>query len=975
MSYKKLQFLLGILIFTASSVLAGNIKGKIYESGTNEGLPSATIVIEGTNQGYISDVRGEFTITNIAAGEHRLIFSYIGFEQKVVTVNVLEEGVTTIEVNLVPLSILGEEVVVTAQAAGQQAAINQQVNSNSITNVVSAQRIQEIPETSAAEAVGRLPGVSLSGGSIVVRGLSPHYNKIQIDGIDMASTSLNDRSSSLGMISQYMLEGIEMTKSAMADQDADVLGARVNLIIKEAPKKPTLEVVFQSGYNTLSKSLKNQKLSVAGSRRFLSDKLGIFGQINYENSTWATNALNASYERQTQGMELYDMSLKDVEGRLKGRRGASLVMDYKTGLTKLKMSNFYSTSETETTSRGIGYSIDRNNETRSVELDNSKLMVMTNSLRVEQVLGKYEIDAGISHSYSKNETPGRIVFNATDDGAIPDTLRWNKHPLDIPQYSNFNINEAFMQNASYNYLLSTERKYAVDLNFKTKFELGSWGNLEIKTGAKYKYLSKERDDEYYGASMQNASFQRTRDVANQYIDWFPQASEAGSTEGGLIGLRHFTDPDYYKSDFLLSDVVMDQMIDVDKVREFHEFMLENPMGFESGEGKPYNKNWGQSFNNDYYGNENFIAAYLMPTLVAGRNNNLTLIPGIRYEKNETSYTGYRIPYVSSDGQFGQHPEFADLNVTRTRKNEYFLPMLHLIYRPTKWLKLNSSYTHTLSRPKYRDIVPSWNVGQSVIQWNNPYLTPSLSKNIDLQFMLHGSKLGLLSVGAFKKNIESLTFTHGETTIIREDLDSNLYDGLQYNNEYLLMDAAGFGINYEMNNPEETYVSGLEFEYQSNFYFLPGILKGLVFNANYTLFDSEAKYPMVIRELDMQTFKYTYRDSAYTDRLIDQATNILNIMIGFDYKGFSIRGSMKYTDDIFSYNDEAYDYRRSTSARVNYDVSIKQSWKDKGLAVFCNITNIGRSKFEVINYGTGYPTNLSYGGLGIQLGLRYKLMNE
>ena len=40
------------------------------------------------------------------------------------------------------------------QAMGQNAAINQQLASNSITNVVSAARIQELPDANAAESVG-----------------------------------------------------------------------------------------------------------------------------------------------------------------------------------------------------------------------------------------------------------------------------------------------------------------------------------------------------------------------------------------------------------------------------------------------------------------------------------------------------------------------------------------------------------------------------------------------------------------------------------------------------------------------------------------------------------------------------------------------------------------------------------------------------------------------------------------------------
>ena len=73
-----------------------------------------------------------------------------------------------------------ETVIVSAQAAGQVAAINQQLSSNTIVNVISEEKIQELPDANAAEAIGRLPGVSIqrSGGEankITLRGLSDKY--------------------------------------------------------------------------------------------------------------------------------------------------------------------------------------------------------------------------------------------------------------------------------------------------------------------------------------------------------------------------------------------------------------------------------------------------------------------------------------------------------------------------------------------------------------------------------------------------------------------------------------------------------------------------------------------------------------------------------------------------------------------------------------------------------------------------------
>ena len=84
----------------------------------------------------------------------------------------------------------GEQITVTAQAEGQMAAINQQLSARTITNVVSSARIQELPDANAAESVGKLPGVAIlrsggEGNKVIIRGLSPQYNNIKINGVKM----------------------------------------------------------------------------------------------------------------------------------------------------------------------------------------------------------------------------------------------------------------------------------------------------------------------------------------------------------------------------------------------------------------------------------------------------------------------------------------------------------------------------------------------------------------------------------------------------------------------------------------------------------------------------------------------------------------------------------------------------------------------------------------------------------------------
>lgn len=145
---------------------AGRVTGLVRDKATGEELIGATVQVKGTAIGIATDVDGRFSLPSVPSGAQTLVVSYIGYRQQEVAVNVVDGGTVQVTVDLEPSSLQGDEVTVTAQVEGQVAAINQQIASNTISNVVSAARIQELPDVNAAESIGRVPGVSIqrSGG-------------------------------------------------------------------------------------------------------------------------------------------------------------------------------------------------------------------------------------------------------------------------------------------------------------------------------------------------------------------------------------------------------------------------------------------------------------------------------------------------------------------------------------------------------------------------------------------------------------------------------------------------------------------------------------------------------------------------------------------------------------------------------------------------------------------------------------------
>ncbi len=293
-----------LLIFNggvnAQSSKSGVVSGKVVDQSTSEELIGATVLLKGTNNGTVTDLNGNFRLTNLPNGLVDLEVRYIGYETATEQVDLSAGNISDLIVKLNLVGVIGEDIIITAQAEGQIAAINKQLASNTIENVVSAKKIQEVPDANAAESLGRLPGVSIlrsggEGSKVVIRGLAPKFNKVQVEGVKMAATGSDDRSSDLSMISPYMLEAIEVSKAAMADKEADALGGNINFVMREAPEGKKLDVLLQTGFNQLNSDFNNQKFVLGGSNRFFNDKLGVFAQIDLERRARSSDDLTVDY--------------------------------------------------------------------------------------------------------------------------------------------------------------------------------------------------------------------------------------------------------------------------------------------------------------------------------------------------------------------------------------------------------------------------------------------------------------------------------------------------------------------------------------------------------------------------------------------------------------------------------------------------------------------------------------------------------
>lgn len=183
--------LLFLMIGSLSSQNTGGISGTIFEKTTQQALPGANILLQGTNIGASSDADGKFRILNIPVKTYNLVITALGYKTVTlynVVVNSGNEKVYTVELDE-QAEVLGEVVVdgnkVTARAANLETPLSVQK--------LTGEEIQSNPGGSfdISKVIQTLPGVGggQGGGTfrndIIIRGGASNENVYYLDGIEV----------------------------------------------------------------------------------------------------------------------------------------------------------------------------------------------------------------------------------------------------------------------------------------------------------------------------------------------------------------------------------------------------------------------------------------------------------------------------------------------------------------------------------------------------------------------------------------------------------------------------------------------------------------------------------------------------------------------------------------------------------------------------------------------------------------------
>src|SRR5215469_16414957 len=195
------------------SAQTGSIAGTVKDSA-GAVLPGASVKLDSVTSSFISDSQGQFTITGVRSGEHTLVVNYVGFSATTANVNVSSGQVAHVNI-LMNVAKQTETVIVTAgRAHGEAEAINETQAADTILNVLPADVITSLPNANIADAVGRLPGVTLErdegeGKYVQIRGTEPRLSNLTIDGVEVPSPEGTIRQVKLDVVPAGIVDSVQ----------------------------------------------------------------------------------------------------------------------------------------------------------------------------------------------------------------------------------------------------------------------------------------------------------------------------------------------------------------------------------------------------------------------------------------------------------------------------------------------------------------------------------------------------------------------------------------------------------------------------------------------------------------------------------------------------------------------------------------------------------------------------------------------
>ena len=835
-----LTIVAGMCVCMPQISVAGDIVGVVNDPALERFVDRATVRIEGTSRRAVTDRWGRYSFRGLPAGEYTVTASSGGYEAGTGSVSVPETG--EVVLNLTLTSEYLDEVVVTGTRVSQLLALQRKRAADNILDAVSADTVGKLPDFNAAEAIQRLPGLSVEldqgeGRYPIIRGIDSNLNNVTIDGNLVGAPEGSGRRVALDVVPSDLISVVEVVKAITPDLDGNAVGGNINIVTRSAfdSEEPFGIVSARMGYNEKSGRNPYGASATWGSTVGPDEKWGVVLAGSYyikrydsdlaEGLDWEEFSpgnfapgnqrifaydiererigFNANIEYRPDDSTLWYLrsifnEFTDIEGRhqldFDAARGAQTVI-----------SDTQVANEDGRASREYR----QNNQTQKL-----------NNLSLGGEFNFDNITWGLSYTFSHAEeiTPKRVDWEyRSSGGAFPNTV-------DVSSFFwQFDAGPAINEPENYPFRRVRRRTDAIeeDINsFKTdiKIERDFGGRSGfLKFGLKYAERDKFQDRE--NMDYEDAEAFTLADTGLYFTG-------PGNLTGGGYDLGPVLDFRGHENLFR----TMPEMFEFD--------------GEDSAE---------DSIATDYDIVEDLIAGYGMVSIDFGPT---TVVAGVRVEQTDADYNAYLINFDDEN--------FDPLNpgtlVSDTNKYTDVLPSIHVTYRPKDDIVIRAAWTNTIGRPNFEDVVPIFEVEDEAGSSGNVDLKPYESMGLDFSFEKYLQPSGIVSIGAFYKDIDN--------PIYNERTEDVTFRGID------LLSLS------QPQNAKSGRLLGIELNWEQQFVNLPEPWNGLGAAVNLTFVDSEVT--VFGRESDNLTF-------------FRQPDSIANLALYYSIGRFEARLAASYRD--------------------------------------------------------------------------------
>ena len=764
-------------------------------------------------------------------------------------------------------SEITEELLVVGTKASIISAIEKQRDSNQILSVIDSDALGEFPDTTAAEALRRISGISVEndqgeGRYVTVRGLSGDLNSISVNGATVPAPE-GGRKVMLDGLPTELLDSIEVYKSLTPDQDLDSIGGRVEFNTKSALDLDGtyFKLKANTQYNDQTYNNDNPKISLTYGD-MISENVGhIIGLtyskkqvVTYNNETgfpaWAATGGNYAIDDDFES-RYYDLTRErlgityDIDYRINDESSmyANILWNeyvddelrYKDEYGKLKNSNVTATGSTITEIR-------RDAEVRVRE---EVRTIRTFILGGNTIVNGWDAEFAFSNSFAEEDDTDNVdakfrssTFKAAACGGPCGSFDYSN-----PQKPRMTLVPAITTGAGNIYDPASmgvdeieEEDSVIDdtiSSFQADFTKEGFTVSDIPTTLKFgfKYSTREKEKTVSGFASDPGTSQSNYNPITTPVKWpFPN--------------------------------VFGPMADPATI-----FALQGTFGsLTNNYAKP-------NYNKDFVSEEDITALYLMGTMEI---ENAVVIAGLRAEDTSFDTLGYN----KEDG-----------SIIRASKNYTFVsPSVNVKYFVNDDTIVRGAIWRSLSRPGFGETAPVADFksdgtaadGSTIYkgEMGNPDLEPYESTNLDLSFERYYEN-GAVSIGYFRKDVKNAIYPQ---------VTAGVVGGINFSELETYI------------NSEKSTVDGIEFNFFREFVNLPEPFDGLFISLNLTEVDAESDIPSA-----NGVFTVPFRKLADSTR---------NLSIGYDKGKVDMRLSLAQRSDYLDYL--ADDDIETTVDNLNYD---------------------------------------------------------